>query len=193
MVIGVTCLLALYCYSNWKDKSIKEKIKNSLVGFKLKFKRWIRKAWPLNQIVLLILVCWTSEIWMSMYRVCLHCVSYFFPLFHSLFPNACIDMLKSYHSWQYRWSLLIIYSHEKYITSRGKGDYQIDYVPAPRVTEADKNNDRRYAPIWVFAGDFEFIFKMLIVWTNFMMWCKKTLIYSSIFCRFLTHICWQDA
>ncbi|KAJ4962427.1 hypothetical protein NE237_022366 [Protea cynaroides] len=27
--------------------------------------------------------------------------------------------------------------------SRGKGDYQIDYVPAPRVTEADKTNDRR--------------------------------------------------
>ncbi|XP_054783337.1 54S ribosomal protein L17, mitochondrial-like isoform X2 [Prosopis cineraria] len=27
--------------------------------------------------------------------------------------------------------------------ARGKGEYQIDYVPAPRVTEADKNNDRR--------------------------------------------------
>ncbi|KAK9157184.1 hypothetical protein Scep_003758 [Stephania cephalantha] len=27
--------------------------------------------------------------------------------------------------------------------ARGKGDYQIDYVPAPRITEADKNNDRR--------------------------------------------------
>ncbi|KAL9264609.1 Large ribosomal subunit protein mL46-like protein [Drosera capensis] len=26
---------------------------------------------------------------------------------------------------------------------RGKGDYQIDYVPAPRITEADKTNDRR--------------------------------------------------
>lgn len=36
-----------------------------------------------------------------------------------------------------------------YVTSRGKGDYQIDYVPAPRVTEADKKNDRKYAPIWV--------------------------------------------
>ena len=30
------------------------------------------------------------------------------------------------------------------IVFRGKGDYQIDYVPAPRVTEADKTNDRRY-------------------------------------------------
>ncbi|KAF7133485.1 hypothetical protein RHSIM_Rhsim09G0104800 [Rhododendron simsii] len=27
--------------------------------------------------------------------------------------------------------------------ARGKGDYQIDYVPAPRVTEADKTNDKR--------------------------------------------------
>ncbi|KAL6596666.1 hypothetical protein ACP70R_047309 [Stipagrostis hirtigluma subsp. patula] len=27
--------------------------------------------------------------------------------------------------------------------ARGKGDYQIDYVPAPRVTEADKTNDRK--------------------------------------------------
>ncbi|XP_011659322.1 39S ribosomal protein L46, mitochondrial isoform X2 [Cucumis sativus] len=26
---------------------------------------------------------------------------------------------------------------------RGKGDYQIDYVPAPRITEADKTNDRK--------------------------------------------------
>ncbi|KAE8679534.1 39S ribosomal protein L46 [Hibiscus syriacus] len=25
----------------------------------------------------------------------------------------------------------------------GKGDYQIDYVPAPRITEADKTNDRK--------------------------------------------------
>ncbi|XP_061362743.1 uncharacterized protein LOC133306441 [Gastrolobium bilobum] len=27
--------------------------------------------------------------------------------------------------------------------ARGKGDYQIGYVPAPRITEADKNNDQR--------------------------------------------------
>lgn len=27
---------------------------------------------------------------------------------------------------------------------RGKGDYQIDYMPAPRITEEDKTNDRRY-------------------------------------------------
>ncbi|CAK9152172.1 unnamed protein product [Ilex paraguariensis] len=27
--------------------------------------------------------------------------------------------------------------------ARGKGDYQIDYKPAPRITEADKTNDRR--------------------------------------------------
>ncbi|KAE8716274.1 Detected protein of confused Function [Hibiscus syriacus] len=27
--------------------------------------------------------------------------------------------------------------------ARGKGYYQIDYVPAPRITEADKTNDRK--------------------------------------------------
>ncbi|CAO2827374.1 unnamed protein product [Amaranthus hypochondriacus] len=32
--------------------------------------------------------------------------------------------------------------YKKY-ESRGKGDYQIDYEPAPRTTEADKKNDRR--------------------------------------------------
>ncbi|XP_017625238.1 uncharacterized protein LOC108468882 isoform X2 [Gossypium arboreum] len=41
--------------------------------------------------------------------------------------------------------------------SRGKGDYQIDYVPAPRITEADKMNDRNDSnaapsgkPVWHF-------------------------------------------
>ena len=28
--------------------------------------------------------------------------------------------------------------------NRGKGEYQMDYVPAPRITEADKNNDTKY-------------------------------------------------
>ncbi|XP_076906798.1 uncharacterized protein LOC143563042 [Bidens hawaiensis] len=27
--------------------------------------------------------------------------------------------------------------------ARGKGEYQIDYKPAPRITEADKNNDKK--------------------------------------------------
>ncbi|CAA0842548.1 decoy [Striga hermonthica] len=27
--------------------------------------------------------------------------------------------------------------------ARGKGDYQIDFTPAPRITEADKSNDKR--------------------------------------------------
>ncbi|KVH89069.1 39S ribosomal protein L46, mitochondrial [Cynara cardunculus var. scolymus] len=27
--------------------------------------------------------------------------------------------------------------------TRGKGEYQIDFVPAPRITEADKTNDKR--------------------------------------------------
>ncbi|GJV59091.1 39S ribosomal protein L46, mitochondrial [Tanacetum coccineum] len=28
--------------------------------------------------------------------------------------------------------------------ARGKGDYHIDFEPAPRITEADKTNDKRY-------------------------------------------------
>lgn len=27
---------------------------------------------------------------------------------------------------------------------RGRDDYQMDYEPAPRITEADKTNDRKY-------------------------------------------------
>lgn len=27
---------------------------------------------------------------------------------------------------------------------RGKGDYQMDFEPAPRITEADKKNDKKY-------------------------------------------------
>ncbi|XP_058182524.1 uncharacterized protein LOC131300613 [Rhododendron vialii] len=32
---------------------------------------------------------------------------------------------------------------DDFLKNGGKGDYQIDYVPAPRVTEADKTNDKR--------------------------------------------------
>ena len=35
-------------------------------------------------------------------------------------------------------------SISKLLFCRGKGDYQIDYVPASRITEADKTNDRKY-------------------------------------------------
>ncbi|KAG2380162.1 uncharacterized protein HKW66_Vig0169410 [Vigna angularis] len=34
----------------------------------------------------------------------------------------------------------VVYAFQEF---SGKGDYQIDYVPAPRFTEADKNNDKR--------------------------------------------------
>mgnify|MGYP004713574311 CR=1 FL=1 len=34
---------------------------------------------------------------------------------------------------------------------RGKGDYQIDYVPSPRVTEADKTNDKKYVVIFAYT------------------------------------------
>ncbi|OMP06886.1 putative DECOY [Corchorus olitorius] len=36
---------------------------------------------------------------------------------------------------------------------RGKGDYQMDCVPAPRITEADKTNDRKYMEL-----DFKMLF-----------------------------------
>jgi hypothetical protein len=42
------------------------------------------------------------------------------------------------HNLQNTDATLFIYPFEYYVTSRGKGDYQIEYVPAPRVTEAEK-------------------------------------------------------
>jgi hypothetical protein len=30
------------------------------------------------------------------------------------------------------------------VVTSGKGDYQIEYEPAPRITEADKTNDKKY-------------------------------------------------
>lgn len=50
-----------------------------------------------------------------------------------------------------------------YFATRGKGDYQIDYVPAPRVTEADKNNDKRYKWILKILQLF-FSLELGIVW-----------------------------
>ncbi|GAB2297529.1 hypothetical protein Dimus_031628 [Dionaea muscipula] len=35
-------------------------------------------------------------------------------------------------------------THNIASASGGKGDYQIDCTPAPRITETDKTNDRRY-------------------------------------------------
>lgn len=37
----------------------------------------------------------------------------------------------------------IMFHGNCYCLNRGKGDYKIDYAPAPRITEADKNNDKR--------------------------------------------------
>lgn len=48
-------------------------------------------------------------------------------------------------SFQWRQQFRRAYPDEflKKSDTRGKGEYQIDYVPAPRITEADKANDRR--------------------------------------------------
>ncbi|GAB2278399.1 hypothetical protein Dimus_013083 [Dionaea muscipula] len=53
----------------------------------------------------------------------------------------------AFQEFSFRWQQQYrrIYPEEFYkkYESRGKGDYQIDYTPAPRMTEADKTNDRR--------------------------------------------------
>ncbi|GKU88090.1 hypothetical protein SLEP1_g2395 [Rubroshorea leprosula] len=36
--------------------------------------------------------------------------------------------------------------------TKGKGDYQIEYIPAPRITEADKTNDKKLKQYLKFAG-----------------------------------------
>ncbi|XWS46156.1 hypothetical protein CRYUN_Cryun14cG0039400 [Craigia yunnanensis] len=45
------------------------------------------------------------------------------------YPDEFLDMSKSRQVWN--------------LIQLGKGDYEIDYVPAPRITEADKMNDRK--------------------------------------------------
>lgn len=53
----------------------------------------------------------------------------------------------AFQEFSFRWKQQYrrVYPDEFYkkYESRGKGDYQIDYVPAPRITEADKTNDKR--------------------------------------------------
>ncbi|XP_074316270.1 uncharacterized protein LOC141652624 [Silene latifolia] len=53
----------------------------------------------------------------------------------------------AFQEFSFRWNQLYRreYPEEFYkkYEARGKGDYQIDYEPAPRITEADKSNDRR--------------------------------------------------
>lgn len=53
----------------------------------------------------------------------------------------------AFQEFSYRWKQQYsrVYPDEFYkkYEARGKGDYQIDYAPAPRITEADKTNDKR--------------------------------------------------
>lgn len=53
----------------------------------------------------------------------------------------------AFQEFSFRWKQQYrrIYPDEffKKYESRGKGDYQIDYVPASRITEADQTNDKR--------------------------------------------------
>ncbi|PKA60323.1 hypothetical protein AXF42_Ash008382 [Apostasia shenzhenica] len=53
----------------------------------------------------------------------------------------------AFHEFSLRWGQLYRRKYPDEVLgkgeARGKGDYQIDYVPAPRITEADKANDRK--------------------------------------------------
>ncbi|KNA15473.1 hypothetical protein SOVF_097800 [Spinacia oleracea] len=56
-------------------------------------------------------------------------------------------IIYAFQEFSFRWKQQYrrVYPDEFYkkYESRGKGDYQIDYQPAPRITEADKTNDKR--------------------------------------------------
>nr|DAD23811.1 TPA_asm: hypothetical protein HUJ06_025274 [Nelumbo nucifera] len=49
----------------------------------------------------------------------------------------------AFQEFSFRWRQKYRRKYPDEVLSKGKGDYQIDYVPAPRVTEADEKNDRR--------------------------------------------------
>ncbi|KAK9750929.1 hypothetical protein RND81_02G230200 [Saponaria officinalis] len=60
--------------------------------------------------------------------------------------------------------------YKKY-ESRGKGDYQIDYQPAPRISEADESNGKRYSmfclsPSRVLCSFFHSVSKLCILLTG---------------------------
>lgn len=56
-------------------------------------------------------------------------------------------VIYAFQEFSFRWKQQYrrVYPDEFYkkYESRGKGDYQIDYKPASRITEADKTNDKR--------------------------------------------------
>ncbi|XP_073045071.1 uncharacterized protein [Primulina eburnea] len=56
-------------------------------------------------------------------------------------------VLYAFQEFSFRWRQQYLREYPeaflKKSDARGKGDYQIDYTPAPRITEADKNNDKR--------------------------------------------------
>lgn len=53
----------------------------------------------------------------------------------------------AFHEFSFRWKQQYRRKYPDEVLgrseARGKGDYQIDFVPAPRVTEADRTNDKR--------------------------------------------------
>ncbi|PPS03444.1 hypothetical protein GOBAR_AA17196 [Gossypium barbadense] len=49
----------------------------------------------------------------------------------------------AFQEFSFRWRQQYRRKYPDEFLDMGKGDYQIDYVPAPRITEADKTNDRK--------------------------------------------------
>lgn len=60
-----------------------------------------------------------------------------FSLFHKCFTYKCSERQVQMKFWLLCIDLLW------HFCNRGKGDYQMEYVPAPRITETDKTNDRK--------------------------------------------------
>ncbi|AAF63174.1 T5E21.12 [Arabidopsis thaliana] len=59
--------------------------------------------------------------------------------FRRRYPDEFLDIAKNSFYENFISSLVNLMIREY----RAKGEYQMDYVPAPRITEADKNNDRK--------------------------------------------------
>ena len=67
---------------------------------------------------------------------------------HGPYVYICVNQTQSWLS-SLKWILMSLIVSlimwQVMLSFRGQGDFKIDYVPAPRVTEADKTNDLRYA------------------------------------------------
>lgn len=82
--------------------------------------------------------------------------------------------------------------YDTFSVNRGKGDYHIDYVPAPRITEADKKNDKKYEVylLYLFSSSINLLEKpkyiVLLKSNDLDVYFKRCHSYSSpLFCLYL--------